>query len=189
MSLPQLITKTADATWIACALLHKENPEREGFRIPELIQRLKKSFNLSVAYGTLEMHISSYCVANNDANPVKYRYLYRLNRGFYKLFRPDDPFHRRRDGGDITPIFEEIPKEYQELLEWYKTVYCDQKSKRFREAERSELEPSHVRITNGSIKIPEEVLNYLGLREGDPISISRYTNNTMLIKKARIQYL
>lgn len=36
-----------------------------------------------------------------------------------RLFRPGDPYHPKREGGKIVPDRAEIPRKYQQLLDWY----------------------------------------------------------------------
>ncbi|MGH9337301.1 MAG: hypothetical protein ACRD21_26435, partial [Vicinamibacteria bacterium] len=40
-----------------------------------------------------------------------------------RLFRPGDPYDTRREDAKITPNPEEIPDQYDALLEWYRIEY------------------------------------------------------------------
>jgi hypothetical protein len=45
--------------------------------------------------------------------------------GRRRLFRKGDTYHPAREGGKITPIPEQIPPEYSELLNWYQEWSSD----------------------------------------------------------------
>ena len=120
---PENRIKVADEVWIACALLHKENPNRRDFSTREIIEKVREE-NI---YGTLRpgvyVHVRQHCVANKKPNPGKYRMLFETEPGRRRLFKEGDPYHPGREGGKITPNKNEIPQKYQHLLDWYKNEY------------------------------------------------------------------
>jgi len=187
--LKPLTPKTADAVWIVTAILHKENENRDAFKIKEITDKVKELFNLQVNDATISIHVSSHCVANTYASPDKNRILYKVDRALYRLYRPGDTYDRSRADGKTKPHSEAIPKEFQFLLEWYSKEYCNRKASKFLEASRRDVEPSVVRITNNKIELLSKVLNYLDLREGDHILIAENTKDTMILRKARMAYL
>jgi len=186
--LDPLTPKTADAIWIATALLHKENEKRDAFKIKEITDKVKEIFNLKVNDATISIHVSSHCVANTRASPDRNRILFKVDRALYRLYRPDDKYNSSRSGGKTKPRTEAIPQEFQYLLEWYSKEYCNRKGNSFLEANKREIEPSVVRITNNKIELHAKVLNHLDLQEGDHILIAENTENTMILRKARMQY-
>jgi len=120
---PKNRIKVADEVWIACALLHKENPNRRDFSTREIIEKVREK-NI---YGTLRpgvyVHVTQHCIANKKPNPGKYRMLFETEPGRRRLFKKGDPYHPGREGGKITPNKNEIPQKYWHLLDWYKNEY------------------------------------------------------------------
>lgn len=125
----------ADGVWIATALLHRENPDRSDFTEHEIQSRfLAEGFPRGTHSNSLPAHISSHCVANKPRSRKKnqpsklqggaYRILFETRPGFRRLFRSGDDVHpdrvQPRRPSKITPRPEEIPHEYQPLLDWYK---------------------------------------------------------------------
>lgn len=124
----------ADGVWIATALLHRENPDRADFTKKEIQARfLNEGFPRGAHSNSLPAHISSHCVANKPRSRKKdqpskpqggaYRILFRTRPGFRRLFRAGDDVHPDRiqpnRPSKTTPRREEIPPEYQPLLDWY----------------------------------------------------------------------
>ena len=110
----------ADQVWIATALLHREQPERTGFRPVEIIDRIRVEFG-SVRSGH-HTHISQHCVANKSPSPNALRMLSQEPDGTYRLFKPGDAFHPDRELGRSLP--KELPPEYHHLLDWYEREYA-----------------------------------------------------------------
>ena len=61
--------KVADETWIAAALLHKENPSREDFTIQEIVDRAVKEAITAELRPGIYVHALQHCVANRPPNP------------------------------------------------------------------------------------------------------------------------
>ena len=119
---PKSQIKVADEVFIASALLHREQPEREDFTIREIVERAAKE-NL---YGDLRpgvhVHASLHCVANKAPNPGRYRMLYATGTHTRRLLRASDDVHQDRSG-KIWPDPTDIPGRYHELIEWAKQRY------------------------------------------------------------------
>ena len=113
----------ATAVWVAAATLHRERGAGEAFRAREIRETAERQGACRVTRGTLESHISRYCVANNRAGAEKHRKLYRVQHAFYRLYRPGDYYHPDREGGPEAPSAGELPVEYRGLLEWYANDY------------------------------------------------------------------
>jgi hypothetical protein len=105
--------------FIATALLHQRNPNREDFNIQEIVNQVA-SENL---YGTLRsginVHASQHCVANKAPNPAKHRMLFATGKHSRRLVLPNDEAHPDRTG-KIFPEPDEVPERYRSLLRWAK---------------------------------------------------------------------
>lgn len=126
--------RIADGVWIAAALLHRENPDRQDFTESEIQARfLSEGLPRGQHSNTLPAHISSHCVANHPrsrkrSDPSKlqggaYRILYETRPGFRRLFLPTDDVHPDRyqtvRESKAIPVKEQIPERYWDLLVWY----------------------------------------------------------------------
>jgi hypothetical protein len=109
----------ADEVWIATAFLHKENPAKADFGIEEILNRAASAAPAGPQRPGVYVHVVQHCVANRPANPGKYRMLIETGSGRRRLFRKGDAYHPSREGGKIHPNADEIPAEYEELLQWY----------------------------------------------------------------------
>ena len=118
-TLQESVIKVADEVWIAAALLHRENPEHPDFTIDEILERAKKEQVTEMLRPGVYVHIAQHCVANRRANPGRYRMLVETSLGRRRLFRTGDSYDLSREGSKTRPAFEELPKRYQALLEWY----------------------------------------------------------------------
>jgi uncharacterized protein (DUF433 family) len=114
--------KVADEVWIATALLHREHPEREAFRVSEIVARIDQEGLHRPRRPGVQVHASLHCVANKEPNPATYRMLYEAPEGGRRLFRAGDSAHPARQG-KIVPRPEDIPAAYHDLLRWYHEVY------------------------------------------------------------------
>lgn len=113
--------RVADEVWVATALLHRQNPERDDFTVGEIAERAAEESS-GVARPLrpgFVVHVSQHCVAGKTPNPGRYRMLIETERGRRRLFRPSDPYHPERRGGKTMPRTEEIPFEYRDLIDWY----------------------------------------------------------------------
>lgn len=105
--------------FVAIALLHQRNPDRQDFNIQEIVNQVA-SENL---YGTLRsginVHASQHCVANKPPNPAKHRMLFATGKHTRRLVLPNDEAHPDRTG-KIFPEADEMPDRYRPLLDWAK---------------------------------------------------------------------
>lgn len=110
--------------WIGCALLHTENPNRTSFSTREIVDRIYKENIYGRLRPGIQIHVSLHGVANVRPNPGRYRILYLVDRGQYRLFkREKDDYHVYREGGKIRPEKTAIPDEYNYLVDWYENEY------------------------------------------------------------------
>ena len=116
--------KVADEVWIATALLHRENPDREDFEINEIVDRVYKENLFGRLRPGVQIHASAHCVANKRPNPGNYRMLFETGRGRRRLFKKTDEYHPYREGGKMVPDKRVIPEKYWELVEWWEKEYC-----------------------------------------------------------------
>lgn len=115
--------RVADEVWIATALLHREQPEREDFTVQEIVERAAKE-NLGPGLRPgVPVHAYLHCVANRDPKPSGYRMLYATGGSRRRLYRPIDPANPGR-GGKIKPRRDQIPEKYRYLLDWYENEFC-----------------------------------------------------------------
>jgi len=101
----------------------------EVFLAAKLLSRKKRTFTVRELRGKIEekfgdtrpgvtTSIYAHCVANAPKNsPVTYNYLWRVDRGRYRLFDPrSDHPHPSRKGGRTTPDPGGVPPELKHLL-------------------------------------------------------------------------
>jgi len=175
------IFSTANAVWIATALLHKENPSREGIYTMEIFKKVKELYLCDSADSTIKTHISHHCVANAKPSPNAYRYLYRLSNGWYRLFKRNDNFHIDRENGKILPL--NLSEEYKYLLQWYYEFYNKHNSNEISDCYTPDIFVA-IPDENNLIKIPTKVLNLLNYKKGDIFVFTLALDNTVIMKKA-----
>lgn len=155
--------RVADETWIATALLHREQPHRSDFTVREIVQRAEKA--QVAGEGPLrpgvKVHAYQHCVANKPRRSGRYRMLVETAKGRRRLFRPGDPCHAERRSGKEVPREDEIPPAYQGLIAWYRTEYAGSGG-------QGETDPIHsLRGTGKAIWADEDADAYVErLREG-----------------------
>jgi hypothetical protein len=114
--------KVAPEVWIATALLHREHPDRQSFKVGEIVDRTAQEGLCRPLRPGVQVHASLHCVANKRPNPSMHRMLYETLDGGRRLFRDGDDAHPYRSG-KIVPDREEIPAAYWPLLDWYAEEY------------------------------------------------------------------
>ncbi len=117
------VLRVADETWIATALLHRENPDRSDFTISEIVERARKEAIEGELRPGIRVHAAQHCVANRPPNPGRYRMLCATEKNRRRLFRNGDPYHPARQGAKTVPARDELPARYRELLDWYYSEY------------------------------------------------------------------
>lgn len=115
--------RVADEVWIATALLHRENPERESFTPSEIIDRVAKENIFGRIRPGVMVHVSQHCVASKRPNPGTYRMLTVLEDRTRRLFREGDPYHEWRDRGKMRPHTRDIDEVYRGLIHWWESEY------------------------------------------------------------------
>lgn len=114
--------RVADEVFIATALLHKENPDREDFTIGEIVERAAQEKLLDRVRPGVRVHALLHCVANLPPNPGRYRMLYATGKRSRRLLRSTDDVHPGRTG-KMFPDRESVPSKYHELIDWAKQRY------------------------------------------------------------------
>ncbi len=107
----------ADAVWVATALLHREQPDRSGFTVKAITDRVAAEHLSSRNSMSIYQHANQHCVANRPPNAAKLRMLIETAEGLRRLYREGDPTDPRRAGSRSTP--ERLPEPYSELVNWY----------------------------------------------------------------------
>jgi hypothetical protein len=115
--------KVADEVWIACALLHRENPNRADFEVAEIVERARREALTPSLRPGVYIHALQHCVANRPPDPGRYRMLVETGPGRRRLYREGDSYHPARHGSKSFPAREEIPTEHWPLLDWYESEY------------------------------------------------------------------
>jgi hypothetical protein len=116
------MSTVADEAWVATALLHREQPEREAFTVAEILERARLAAGGTPLRPGLAIHVSSHAVANKRPNPGRTRMLYATGHGQRRLFRTGDYTHPERTGRS-TPNRDDLPERYRGLLDWYRETY------------------------------------------------------------------
>lgn len=154
--------KVADEVWIATALLHREHPDAYDFSVEEIVERVSKEGLYEPLRPGVYVHVIQHCVANRPPNPGRYRMLVESADGRRRLFCKGDPYHPDREGSKTTPAPDEIPSEYNELLNWYQE-WCERQN-----GDRIKNDPLLKAIGSGkrlwADETPDEYVNRL--REG-----------------------
>jgi hypothetical protein len=117
----EIKAKVADEVFLATALLHRENPDREDFSISEIVERAAQENLFGELRPGVRVHASLHCVANRAPNPGRYRMLYATGER-RRLLHAGDEIHPDRNG-KIWPNPEDVPARYAELIEWAKQRY------------------------------------------------------------------
>ena len=117
--------RVADEVWIATALLHRQYPEVTDFTVGEIVRRAEaeKVTGAEPLRPGVQVHAYLHCVANKPPNSGRYRMLVETSKGRRRLFRPGDPCDPGRKSGKDIPRADEIPAEYGELIDWYRSEY------------------------------------------------------------------
>ncbi len=118
-----MIIRVADEVWIATALLHHEKPEREGFTVKEIVDRVAKEDLFGRLRPGVQTHAQTHCIATKRPDPGRYRMLTLLENKKRRIYRSTDDFHPWREGSKTVPKIGDIPEKYHYLLDWYKDKY------------------------------------------------------------------
>ena len=184
---------TSTAVWLATALLHQENHQKDAFSAKEIFQKVKQLNLLSVSDSTINMHITSHCVASTKASPDKHRKLTRVQSGWYRLFREGDSFHETRSNGHTAPLAEMIPLEFKNVVDWYHQQYnVTNVSKSITEPVPSDInnqinsELYLIEIgDNNTIKLPDSFVKDFKIKQGQQLIFQANNDGTVIIKKLR----
>ena len=179
---------TGNAVWIATALLHYENKDREAFQNKEIFQKVIDLNLLRSSETTLWVHISSQCVANRKAQPNTHRKLYRIRTGWYRLYRIGDPYDETRHNGRIEPLPEEIPLEFRQLIDWYHDEYCKESSRPTSDSHDTSNNTVFSKVENNkTITLPSDICELLQIDDGDYIAFVLKSPGEILLKKAKMK--
>ena len=196
----------ADSVWVATALLHQERPDGLDFSVQEIAEKTLKEGLVNGFRPGLQVHVSKHCVANKSPNPGRYRMLFETSRGRRRLFHHGDPFHPNRYDGKVRPDKDELPREYQKLIDWYEGVYSkrsdpapsspamtfsgksavdlafpDKSSQVPAFADLLDLQSEPVFVTaDGTIALPKRLSLSLGIQAGSCLSAYREGDRLVL---------
>lgn len=125
--------RVADEVWIATALLHREQPARADFTVQEIVDRVRREAIVDEPR-SIEIAVSSLCVANKPPGPSRLRLLYETGRGRRRLYRPGDQFHPGRaglpgrEGTRTSPARSDLPERFRHLVDWYEGEFLVDRS-------------------------------------------------------------
>jgi hypothetical protein len=108
--------------FLATALLHQEQTERDDFTIQEIVNRAARENITGEMRSGVNVHASQHCVANKAPNPAKHRMLFATGRSTRRLLLPGDEADPGRTG-KMFPEADEVPEKYLPVLEWAKLRY------------------------------------------------------------------
>ena len=184
---------TANAVWIATALLHKENPKKEAFRTGEIFAKVNSLNLLNVSPDTIKMHISSHCVADGKRSPDTHRKLKRVGTGWYRLYVEGEKCHEDRKNGKTAPIKESIPEKYRELVDWYNNHYSIVHAREkiigtVQQNYENENSIQYSQIREGNkISVPNHVLHHLNVDVEDHLAFVIQDDGSIILKKAKVK--
>src|SRR5438876_12341257 len=105
--------KVADEVWIATALLHREDPDRDDFTVAEIVNRAALEHIIGRQRRGVYVHAIQHAVANLPPSPNRYRLLFATAPERRRLFRPGDPVNPGRVDSKSAPHKEELPPKYR----------------------------------------------------------------------------
>lgn len=114
----------ADEVWVATALLHREQPARTDFTTQQIVARAERESIHGRLRPGVYVHALQHCVANRPPQTGRYRMLFATGKTTRRLYRPGDPYDRRREGSKTIPARADLPAPYRHLLDWYEQVYA-----------------------------------------------------------------
>jgi hypothetical protein len=118
--------KVADELFLIVALLQRENPEKSGFSLKEIMARAEHENITGTLRPGVKQHAYEHAVANIKPGSGKYKMLYKTVEGKLRLLRAGDDVHPGRTG-KIWPNPEEVPPRYRQLIDWAQKQYARQK--------------------------------------------------------------
>lgn len=139
--------KVADQAWIGLALLHREQPKREDFRVDEILERARREFG-HLQPG-VRQHLSSHAVAGVPPSPGNHRMFTRTGRGRLRLYRQGDPVHAKRHG-KLLPNEDEVEAKYAPLLRWYVSQF-------------NRVNDAELPLQKGEVVSGKDFLRFVGL--------------------------
>lgn len=174
---------TANAVWIATAILHMENKLRKNFQGKEIFNKVKELKLLRSSDATLRTHISHHCVANSSPSPNRDRKLFRESGG-YRLYKDSDLAHSKRENGQSAPAPENIPEKYRKTLEWYHKEYNNYSEKVNGLSGNSDTAYISTIDDDNRAKIPKGIIDMLKPKKGEVLLFQRLPDGNIMIKKA-----
>jgi len=180
---------TPTVVWLATAILHRENPQSDAFQAKEIFHKVKELDLLSVSDVTINMHITSHCVASTKASPDRHKKLTRVRSGWYRLFQEGDPVHETRVNGQQEPLPEMLPSQYQNIVDWYHnqhTAFLKPKNKGEYTTDVSKRNDLYLgKIDGNKIILPDKLLSDYNFSDGEQIILVGYPDGDITIRKPR----
>ena len=181
---------TPTVVWLATALLHRDNPQSDAFSAKEIFNKVKQLNLLSVSDSTINMHITSHCVASGKESPDRHRKLTRVRTGWYRLFKEGDLFHETRSIGQIAPLAGMLPLRFKDIVDWYDAQYnvtnvstsvTESTTSDINYQMNSELYLIEIGEDN-TIKLPDSFVKYCKLVKGQQLIFQANNNGSVIIR-------
>ncbi len=189
---PKKSITTPTVVWLATALLQRENPQSDAFSAKEIFYKVKELDLLSVSDSTINMHITSHCVASGKESPDRHRKLTRVRSGWYRLFKEGDSFHETRSTGHTVPLAGMLPLEFKDVIDWYNTQYNTTTKSNITESIQSDVnyqmsgELYLIEIgDDNTIKLPDSFVKDFKIKQGQQLIFQANFDGTVIIKKPR----
>lgn len=118
------------AIWVATATLHRKRVNDKQFTGKEILKMVEQQGICNAEIESVQDVMSTPCVANSQAETAKWakhRFLFRVKRGSFRLYRKGDELTSRRKNAQTAPSRRDLPVEYIDLLDWYSDCYCNGK--------------------------------------------------------------
>lgn len=184
IQLQEVYVTTAIATWLATAMLHRENKDRDSFQIKEIFQKIRHEDLIQTRDNTLMTHITVHCVANTKSWTNIHRKLYRVSTGRYRLYKDGDDYHPSREGGQSAPSADEVPANYRNLIELYHSEYNTGP----KPEKPKSIDPIFTLVEEGNrVKVPSNILERLDLKPANYLAFVENASGEIVLKKARLQ--
>ena len=183
---------TPTVVWLATALLHRDNPQSDAFSAKEIFYKVKELDLLSVSDSTINMHITSHCVASGKESPDRHRKLTRVRAGWYRLFKEGDSFHETRSTGQTAPLTGMLPLRFKDVIDWYNREYNVTNVSKSLTKQTSEINHQMVGELylieigeNNTIKLPDSFVKDFKIKKGEQLIFQANFDGTVIIKKPR----
>ena len=112
------------AVWVAAATLHRGRENDGPLTKGEIVDMVMWQGICNVNGSSMQDYISTDFVANSTPRSARYRVLFRVSRGRFRLCRPGDESGSCKNLRWAVSKPNDLPVEYSDLWEWWTEIYC-----------------------------------------------------------------